>query len=799
LLFSKNGGTKEKSEKRVGGSGPGCPEPAGKIDNPRKTLISFASRDFVCEFDLRKKVSSILTCPKLFHRRHDDDSVKPILKKKLVSSTPVVPLITDSVSLLSPDSFVSDVPDVSALLAGGSSLEEKKDSDEVKYCKLMNDFVTVDSVVSPLSLDDVDTVFEVNFAAVSCVSVNTSQSTRITNNNPHGVIVEIGKHKLTTMIDSGASVSLINRDLLRKLNLNREKIRPYFGPIIVDANHNALNIQDVHRIKFTMGDTPFEADFIDCANLNPDILLGADFLSKQKSVHFDYLNMMMKISDAVVHLSADYFGLSSYANLVYLISTHDDAIEEIAENIFPSEGVATRETVTNLVKKYDLDHDRKELLTKFLLKNVSVFAQNPNKPGTAKVISHSIDTGEAVPVRQRPYRTADIENSPLEKAVKEMLENGIIRESSSDWASPVIMVKKKDGSMRFCVDFRKLNSVTKKDSYPLPLIEDLLNSIGRTNAKCFSKLDLASGYWQIPVAEKDIPKTAFITQSGLYEFVVMAFGLTNAPATFQRAMDKLFHGLSKFCLVYLDDIIIFSPEIDTHFNDLEVVFSRLKNAGFHAKLSKCSFLLKTLPFLGHLVTETGIRVDPDKFSIVKRLSAPSTAREVREFLGITGFYRRFIKDYAHVAVPLHLLTRKENPFVWTDDCQIAFDTLKNALVSSDVCAYPDFSKPFDLDVDASGVAIGTCLSQNGKVIAYGGRVLSDSERRYDATHREAALAVVYGCRKYRTHLLGKKFNVYPDHNPLVHVMKSKDPTNIRARWAVELSEYELTPSYLSIW
>ena len=718
------------------------------------------------------------------------------MKKKLVSSKPDLSLFTNCVSISS-DSSVSDVPVVPSLLAGGGSLpEDKKDSDEVKYCENMNDCVNVNPVVSPLSLDDGDTVFEVNFVAVSSVSVDTSRPTKITNHNPHGVVIEIGKHKLTTMIDPGASVSLINRDLLRRLNLklSREKIRPYIGPIIVDAHHNALNIQNVHRIDFVMGGKPFEADFIDCANLNPDVLLGADFLSIQKSVHLDYLNMEMKVFDAVVPLSADYFGLSSYANVWCLSSAHDDALEEMANNIFPTEGVATREMVISLVKKYDLDHDRKELLTKFLLKNVSVFAQNPNKPGTAKVIAHTINAGEAVPVRRRSFRTAEIENSPLEKAVREMLDNGIIRESSSDWASPVILVKKKNGSFRFCVDFRKLNSVTKKDSYPLPLIEDLLNSIGRSNAKCFSQLDLASGYWQIPVAEKDIPKTAFITQSGLYEFVVMAFGLTNAPATFQRAMDKLFHGLNKFCLVYLDEIIVFSPDIDTHFHDLEVVFDRLKNAGFQAKLSKCYFLFKALPFLGHLVTDTGIRVDPDKFSIVQHLSAPSTAREVREFLGITGFYKRLIKDYAHVAVPLHLLTRKENPFVWTDVCQRAFETLKNALVSSDVCAYPDFGKPFDLDVDASGVAIGTCLSQNGKVIAYGGRVLSDSERRYGATHRKA-LAVIYGCRKYRTYLLGKKFNVYTDHNPLVHVMKSKDPTNILARWAIELSEYELIPMY----
>ena len=321
-----------------------------------------------------------------------------------------------------------------------------------------------------------------------------------------------------------------------------------------------------------------------------------------------------------------------------------------------------------------------------------------------------------------------------------------------------------------------------------------MNQLGKSKAKHFSKLDLASGYWQIPVAEKDIPKTAFITPAGLYEFVVMAFGLTNAPATFQRNMDKLFRGLNKFCLVYLDDIIIFSPSVADHFENIQAVFDRLKGGGYHAKLKKCEFFLSEIQFLGHVASEKGIAADPEKIKIVQELAVPQTVKAIREFLGLTGFYRRFVEEYSKLAKPLHDLVHKDTPFVWTEECEISFRTLKDKLITSPILIYPDFSKRFTLECDASGEAIGLVLSQEGRVVAYGGRVLRDSERNYAATHKEA-LAVVYGCRKYRSFLLGYHFDVLTDHNPLVHLMNVKDPNGRLTRWALELQEFKFTPQY----
>ena len=324
-----------------------------------------------------------------------------------------------------------------------------------------------------------------------------------------------------------------------------------------------------------------------------------------------------------------------------------------------------------------------------------------------------------------------------------MLDVRAIRHSNSPWASPVVLVRKKDGSLRFCIDLRKLNARTIKDAYSLPRIEDALDSL---NGACiFTSLDLKSGYWQVELDEASIPLTAFtVGPLGFYECIRMPFGLTNAPATFQRLTESCLGDLHlEWCIIYLDDIIIFSKNPDDHLTWLRGVFECLAKAGLKLKPSKCEFFRSSLKYLGYIVSKNGIAKDPRKIKAIQDWLRPKTVTEVRSFTGFTNYYRHFIKGYAKIARPLHELTSGENgkkkhsKVQWTDRCQESFDSLKQICSDTPVLAYADYSKPFALHTDASTTGLGAVLYQkqeDGKerVIAYASRTLNKAERNYDA-------------------------------------------------------------------
>ena len=272
----------------------------------------------------------------------------------------------------------------------------------------------------------------------------------------------------------------------------------------------------------------------------------------------------------------------------------------------------------------------------------------------------------------------------------------------------IVLVPKKDGTVCFCIDFRKVNALTLKDQFPLPLISEVLDSLG--SAKYFSNLDLASGYWQIRLAEKDIPKTAFVTYSGQYEFTRMPFGLCNAPGTFQRAMQVVLTGLQpQIALAYLDDILIYSSTFENHLKDIKQVLQRFREHNLKIKLKKCHFAQKELHFLGHLITPEGLKPDPDKLRAVDEFKTPKDITNVRQFLGLAGYYRRFIKDFASIARPLFNLLKNDHPFYWDEGCKTAFEVLKLKLQQPPVLKYPDFRKNFVIESDASGIGIGAIL------------------------------------------------------------------------------------------
>ncbi|CAL9699311.1 unnamed protein product [Knipowitschia caucasica] len=373
-----------------------------------------------------------------------------------------------------------------------------------------------------------------------------------------------------------------------------------------------------------------------------------------------------------------------------------------------------------------------------------------------------------------------------------MLEEGVITPSASEWASPVVLVRKKDGGVRWCVDYRSLNSLTIKDAYPLPQIEECLDVIG--GASMFSTLDLQSGYWQIAVDSKDREKTAFITKWGLYEYTRMPFGLCNAPSTFQRAMELVLRGLQwETLLIYLDDVIVIGNGVDQSLDRLEQVFQRFQSYGLKLKPSKCHLLQEEVLFLGHIVSGNRVGPNPALVKDVQQWNPPNNLQELQAFLGLCNYYRKFVPSFAELASPLHNLLKKGTVFQWTDEHQAAFTMLKEKLTTAPVLGYPRTEGKFILDTDASNNSVGAVLSQiqwgEERVLTYASSHLSPAQQRYCVTRREL-LAVVRFTRQFRHYLLGRKFLLRTDHGSLTWLFRFKCPEGQLARWLEELSQYD---------
>ncbi|WVZ56830.1 hypothetical protein U9M48_007306 [Paspalum notatum var. saurae] len=398
------------------------------------------------------------------------------------------------------------------------------------------------------------------------------------------------------------------------------------------------------------------------------------------------------------------------------------------------------------------------------------------------------------PVSKRPYRMAPDELKELKTQLQEQLDKGFIRPSSSPWGCPALFVEKKDqGGKRLCVDYRPLNAVTVKNKYPLPHNDILFDQLG--GATVFSKIDLRSGYHQIKVREEDIPKTAFSTRYGLYEYLVMSFGLTNAPAFFMYLMNSVFmNELDKFVVVFIDDILVYSKNEKEHEEHLRIVLSRLREHKLYAKFSKCAFWLKEVAFLGHILSAKGVAVDPSKVEDVLNWKQPQTVTEIRSFLGLAGYYRRFIKDFSKIAKPMTALTQKNAKFAWSPKCEEAFGTLKKLLTSAPVLAQPDITKPFDVYCDASGSGLGCVLMQEGRVIAYASCQLRKHEVNYP-THDLELLAVVYALKKWRHYLLGNTCRIYTDHKSLKYIFTQPELNMRQRRWLELIKDYDLEVHY----
>jgi RNase H-like domain found in reverse transcriptase/Reverse transcriptase (RNA-dependent DNA polymerase)/Integrase zinc binding domain/Integrase core domain/Zinc knuckle len=416
-------------------------------------------------------------------------------------------------------------------------------------------------------------------------------------------------------------------------------------------------------------------------------------------------------------------------------------------------------------------------------------------PGTARLkgkqVHHNIYT-TGHPTRSKPYRHSKVVREYIDKHIQEWLQDGTIVPSSSEYASPVVVVGKKDEveNMRVCIDYRRLNQQSVKDAFPLPNIEDMLYKLN--GAVVFTKLDLKSAYHQISIAPEHRHKTAFIHNDGLYEFVRMPFGLCNAPATFQRYMFMCVLGITN-CMPYMDDILIFSHDIKNHVEDVRRVLQRFSENGLRLKLKKCQFGLSSVKYLGHVVSKDGIQVNPEKVECVLAMSAPKNVKMLQSFLGLCNYYNKFIPSYAKICKPFFHLLRKGVSYVWSDECEQAFVTMKQRLTSAPVLMTPDFSKPFTIHTDASMDGVGAILSQkddNGHEhpIIYISRALKPAEKNYHTTHQEL-LAVMFALKKFRPYILGQKINIFTDHQPLVHIRDTKEMSGRLARWLLYMEPY----------
>ncbi|GFW79739.1 retrovirus-related Pol polyprotein from transposon 17.6 [Trichonephila clavipes] len=448
------------------------------------------------------------------------------------------------------------------------------------------------------------------------------------------------------------------------------------------------------------------------------------------------------------------FGDTTYQHAVYVADIADPFIlglDILKEHGFTldfnkNELRTIHEEVTIFKIKHRTESIRQKSSAERLFQEFEdVFSRNSSDIGHTTVTQHRIDTADHPPIKQHPRRLPFAKQEEVGTLLREMQENDITEPSSSPWASPIVLVRKKDGSTRFCVDYRKLNDVTKKDSYPLPRIDDTLDTL--SGHKWFSTLDLKSGYWQVEIHPEDREKTAFTSGQGLWQFKVMPFGLCNAPATFERLMETVLKGLTfEACLIYLDDVIIGGRTFEEHLQNIRKVLSKLSDANLKLNPSKCKFFQKEVNYLGHIISAEGVRTDPEKVSAVKNWKRPENLRELRSFQGLCTYYRKFVKGFSNIARPLHKLTESKQKFQWTKECEDSFLQLKEALTSSPILIYPQPDKPFILDTDASNESVGAVLSQEidgqERVVAYWSQVARWIQRLneyyFDIRHRKGS-------------------------------------------------------------
>nr|AAX95143.1 retrotransposon protein, putative, Ty3-gypsy sub-class [Oryza sativa Japonica Group]ABA92434.1 retrotransposon protein, putative, Ty3-gypsy subclass [Oryza sativa Japonica Group] len=557
----------------------------------------------------------------------------------------------------------------------------------------------------------------------------------------------------TVLFDSGATHSFLSMSFVGNHGMEVEDLR---RPLMVSTPSNqALSLQRSPSVRIEIQEVPFLANLILLESKDLDVILGMDWLARYK-------------------------GVIDCANRNVTLTSNDGRVVTVhalsSESLRPSLNQITLEEIP-IVREYP-----------------DVFPDDlPGMP-PKRDIEFRIDlVPGTTPIHKRPYRMAANELAEVKRQVDDLLQKGYIRPSSSPWGAPVIFVEKKDHTQRMCVDYRALNDVTIKNKYPLPRIDDLFDQL--KGATVFSKIDLRSGYHQLRIKEEDIPKTAFTTRYGLFECTVMSFGLTNAPAFFMNLMNKAFmEYLDKFVVVFIDDILIYSRTKEEHEEHLRLALEKLREHQLYAKFSKCEFWLSEVKFLGHVILAGGVAVDPSNVESVTNWKQPKTVSEIRSFLGLAGYYRRFIENFSKIAKPMTRLLQKDVKYKWSEECEQSFQELKNRLISAPILILPDPKKGFQVYCDASKLGLGCVLMQDGKVVAYASRQLRPHEKNYP-THDLELAAMVHALKIWRHYLFGTRTEVYTDHKSLKYIFTQPDLNMRQRRWLELIKDYDMGIHY----
>jgi hypothetical protein len=603
------------------------------------------------------------------------------------------------------------------------------------------------------------------------------------------------------LVDTGATNSLIHEETLSQLRhttIENNKCK------FLLANDTPIEIIGSVKLEVRIGNIPTNVSAAITNTLCCAMILGEDWISKYKVV-------INRATDKVEILGAT-ATVPLYTKIEHHAESHPqaDTVEKYETTTRHQPALqGTRVTLPDAVQKSieeAVEHleqnAERRAIREILQRNWELFdAETPTIAITS--IQHSIPTGDHPPVNSSPYRGSIEQQRALTTMLDQLEKAKQIRPSSSPWSAPVIMIRKKDGEFRFVVDYRKLNAITQKVSYPLPTIESTLQHLAGNG--WFSKLDLRSGYFQIPIDERDKAKTAFITTTGLWEFNVLPMGLTNAPPVFQRAMyNLLVKGREDHCWVYLDDILIFSKTRGSHLEHLNEVLDTLNRHRFRLSPKKCSFVKNQMGYLGHLVNSNGMKPLEDNIRAIREMDLPRqpTLKQANEFIGGLGFYRKFIQNFSKIAAPIchvtNLTKQNRHKFRWGEEQRDALEQLKRAITGSELMLdFPDPHRPFRLATDASNTGLGAVLKQvtadgHIKIVYYLSRVLSKAEMRYSTTELEA-LAMVWALKKLRAYVLGREVEIETDHYPLCQFHKGRSRNGRLDRWAVEmLSEYNIT-------
>eukprot|EP00253_Pinus_taeda_P011517 PITA_11517 len=570
---------------------------------------------------------------------------------------------------------------------------------------------------------------------------------------------KISNLTISVLIDPGDTLSYVSPKVVEQCSLQSVKFKnPWLVQLATGAKRRVT--AKISNCSFTIADQPVTADLNVLPLGSYDILIGMDWLEKHWSL-VDCKTKVIYYRDQQGNRK-EMQGIKQPVQVGYADSKDKSAslnsipiIQEFTD-VFPEE-------IPGLPPRRNID---------FTIELV---------PGAA-------------PVSRAPYRMSIPELTELKMQLQELLDKEYIRPSVSPWGAPVLFVKKKDGTLRMCIDYRQLNKLTIKNKYPLPQIDELFDQV--KGATVFSKIDLQSGYHQIRIKDEDIAKTAFRTRYGHYEFVVLPFGLTNAPATFMCLMNSIFHPyLDRFVLIFIDDILIYSRTIEEHYEHLRMVLQTLQEHQLYAKFSKCDFFKEEIQYLGHVITKEGIAVDPEKIKDIMDWPMPKDVADVRSFMGLAGYYRRFVEGFSKVAFPITSLQKKGKSFQWTPNCQKSFEQLKHLLTTAPILCIADPNKDYVVCTDASKEGLGGFLMQEGRVIAYESRKLKEHEQRYSAYDLEL-VAVIHALKMWRHYLMGRKFLLLTDHHSLTNYLSQPTLNARKARWMDFLSGFDFDIKHL---